>query len=174
MPCGFAECPPSYRRAISVYGLDDGFTVDELKKKYREKALCLHPDKNPHPEAKPMFLRYQQAYENVINDPLIVEFAEGRSKQRHHLSSAWVSEAVQQISPPQHAKEEQDRLREALKRKREERESSQRREEMMAQQRWERDQAPVPSWCLPRRHPVPTAEYRGIYAAPRIFVPKPF
>ena len=47
-------------------GLKPGASQDEIKKAYRKKALQLHPDVNPHPQAKEQFQRLLEAYEILV------------------------------------------------------------------------------------------------------------
>jgi len=58
-----------------ILGLHSGASVEEIKKAYRSKARLFHPDINPDPEAKEMFITATEAYEflltwheNVISD----------------------------------------------------------------------------------------------------------
>jgi len=50
----------------SVLGLPSGSSIDEIKKAYRQKARTYHPDINPSPDAKDMFISATEAYEFLI------------------------------------------------------------------------------------------------------------
>ncbi len=49
-----------------ILGLHAGSSVDEIKKAYRKKARLYHPDINPAPEAKDLFITVTEAYEFLI------------------------------------------------------------------------------------------------------------
>lgn len=49
-----------------ILGLHSGSSVDEIKKAYRKKARLYHPDINPDPEAKDIFISITEAYEFLI------------------------------------------------------------------------------------------------------------
>ncbi len=49
-----------------ILGLPVNSSFDEIKKAYRQKARLYHPDINPSPEAKDMFIRATEAYEFLI------------------------------------------------------------------------------------------------------------
>ena len=49
-----------------VLGLSPGSTVDEIKKAYRKKARECHPDINPSPDAKELFINATEAYEFLL------------------------------------------------------------------------------------------------------------
>jgi hypothetical protein len=51
---------------FKVLDLNAGATVDEIKKAYRKKARECHPDINPSPDAKEIFIRTTEAYEFLI------------------------------------------------------------------------------------------------------------
>jgi curved DNA-binding protein CbpA len=50
----------------NVLGLSSGSSIDEIKKAYRLKARMYHPDINPSPDAKDMFISATEAYEFLI------------------------------------------------------------------------------------------------------------
>lgn len=52
-----------------VLGVRRGAEENEIKKAHRNAALKVHPDKNPHPDAKPAFDAIQEAFE-VLSSPL--------------------------------------------------------------------------------------------------------
>ena len=49
-----------------ILGLPVNSSFDEIKKAYRQKARLYHPDINPSPEAKDMFILATEAYEFLI------------------------------------------------------------------------------------------------------------
>jgi curved DNA-binding protein CbpA len=49
-----------------VLGISSGSSIDEIKKAYRLKARMYHPDINPSPDAKDMFISATEAYEFLI------------------------------------------------------------------------------------------------------------
>lgn len=60
---------------------------NELKKKYRQLALAVHPDKNPHPDAKIAFDFLQDAYETLSQESAKNEYDQELWKQysqRYH------------------------------------------------------------------------------------------
>jgi hypothetical protein len=50
----------------TVLGLDSDSSIEEIKKAYRKKARLYHPDINPSPDAKDMFISITEAYEFLI------------------------------------------------------------------------------------------------------------
>ncbi|MFN8241596.1 MAG: DnaJ domain-containing protein [Bacteroidales bacterium] len=50
-----------------ILGLAKGSTTEEIKKAYRMKARMYHPDINPTPEARDMFILATEAYEFLIS-----------------------------------------------------------------------------------------------------------
>lgn len=49
-----------------ILGVRNNATSDEIKQAYRKKAKLYHPDINPSPEAKEMFLKIQDAYDILL------------------------------------------------------------------------------------------------------------
>jgi hypothetical protein len=49
-----------------ILGLPVNSSVEEIKKAYRKKARLYHPDINPDPEAKDLFICVTEAYEFLI------------------------------------------------------------------------------------------------------------
>jgi hypothetical protein len=49
-----------------VLGIETGSTVDEIKKAYRKKARECHPDINPSPDSKELFIAITEAYEFLL------------------------------------------------------------------------------------------------------------
>jgi hypothetical protein len=52
----------------NILGLPANATVEEIKKAYRKKARLYHPDINPSPEAKDMFIAITEAYDFLISN----------------------------------------------------------------------------------------------------------
>jgi ABC-type multidrug transport system fused ATPase/permease subunit len=52
----------------SIIGVNPTASAAEIKRAYHQRAVKLHPDKNPDPQAQEEFIRLQQAYE-VLSDP---------------------------------------------------------------------------------------------------------
>ncbi len=50
----------------NILGISANSSVDEIKKAYRKKARLYHPDINPSPDAKEMFILNTEAYEFLI------------------------------------------------------------------------------------------------------------
>ena len=57
----------NYDNAIEILELDDGYSVEELKKQYRLLALQYHPDKNHGVGATEKFQEIKEAYETLLN-----------------------------------------------------------------------------------------------------------
>lgn len=51
-----------------LLGLKSNSTIDEIKKAYRKKARLYHPDINPSPDAKDLFIGITEAYEFLISN----------------------------------------------------------------------------------------------------------
>jgi hypothetical protein len=51
-----------------VLGLHASSSVEEIKKAYREKARLYHPDINPSPEAKDLFIAITEAYDFLMSN----------------------------------------------------------------------------------------------------------
>lgn len=51
---------------FKILELSPGSSPDEIKRAYRKKARLYHPDVNPTPEAKDLFIRATEAYEFLI------------------------------------------------------------------------------------------------------------
>jgi hypothetical protein len=49
--------------ALDILELDGDFTIEDLKRQYRIKALMYHPDKNPRIESSALFMEIQDSYE---------------------------------------------------------------------------------------------------------------
>jgi len=49
-----------------ILGLHSGASVEDIKKAYRKKARLYHPDINPDPDAKEMFISVTEAYEFLL------------------------------------------------------------------------------------------------------------
>lgn len=49
-------------------GLPASSTIEEIKKAYRRKARLYHPDINPSPDAKDIFISITEAYEFLITN----------------------------------------------------------------------------------------------------------
>jgi hypothetical protein len=54
------------RDYYNILGLTASSSVEEIKKAYRQKARLYHPDINPSPGAKDMFIIITEAYEFLI------------------------------------------------------------------------------------------------------------
>jgi DnaJ-domain-containing protein 1 len=49
-----------------ILGIEHGASINEIKKAYRLKARMYHPDINPSPDAKELFIQATEAYEFLI------------------------------------------------------------------------------------------------------------
>ena len=56
----------SVNEYYNILGLHAGCGVEEIKKAYRKKAREFHPDINPSPSAKDMFILITEAYEFLL------------------------------------------------------------------------------------------------------------
>lgn len=55
-----------------LLGVSDTADLAAIKRAYRQKALSLHPDRNPSPEAHELFIRVTEAYERLTEPPVFV------------------------------------------------------------------------------------------------------
>ena len=53
--------------AYELLGVKPGVQDADLRRAYRRKAMQLHPDRNPSPDAQSEFIRLQQAYEEILS-----------------------------------------------------------------------------------------------------------
>lgn len=51
---------------FEILGIPSTSSVEEIKKAYRKKARLYHPDINPAPDAKELFIKVTEAYEFLI------------------------------------------------------------------------------------------------------------
>ena len=54
--------------AYKILELEHDVNIDKIKKKYREKALMYHPDKNSSPESCKKFQEINEAYQYLMNN----------------------------------------------------------------------------------------------------------
>ena len=64
----------------NILGIPDNACPDDIKKAYRRKARLFHPDINPSPDAKDMFIRITEAYEFLIANHEKIK----RSEEEYH------------------------------------------------------------------------------------------
>ena len=62
----------NYETACKYLDLNrnEEITKEQLKRQYRLKALCFHPDKNKEPDANEQFQKIQESYEFLMTDLL--------------------------------------------------------------------------------------------------------
>lgn len=56
------------RKAYEILGVPSSASADEIKKAYREKAIALHPDRNPGKDTGPEMVKLNVAY-GLLSDP---------------------------------------------------------------------------------------------------------
>lgn len=56
------------RKAYEILGVPASASADEIKKAYREKAIALHPDRNPGKDTGPEMVKLNVAY-GLLSDP---------------------------------------------------------------------------------------------------------
>ena len=49
-----------------ILGVSPDASLSEIKKAYRKKAIKLHPDKNPSPDAQEQFMKLDAAYDYLV------------------------------------------------------------------------------------------------------------
>lgn len=76
------------KRYFDVLGLPINADQQQIKKQYRKLAMRLHPDKNPSPEAKSLFIKITEAYNylsaQTSNQPGLIS---DRKKKREKIES---------------------------------------------------------------------------------------
>jgi len=61
------------KQALQLLELGDSPDFGAVKKAYRQKALAYHPDRNPDPKTKEIFLQCTEAYNFLIQYPPFIE-----------------------------------------------------------------------------------------------------
>ncbi|NNF01527.1 MAG: J domain-containing protein [Bacteroidia bacterium] len=70
-----------------ILGLDNGASIADVKSAYRELAKKYHPDINPSPHAKQVFIRITEAYQ-CLTDPQKKYSHEQRKRRAQGRSAA--------------------------------------------------------------------------------------
>lgn len=58
----------AFRKAYEIIGVSPDATAEQIKKAYREKAIALHPDRNPGKDTGPEMVKLNVAY-GLLSDP---------------------------------------------------------------------------------------------------------
>ena len=58
------------RNALRILGLDSKASAQDIRKKYKEMAVKVHPNKNPATDAHTKFIELSQAYEFLKKKPV--------------------------------------------------------------------------------------------------------
>jgi hypothetical protein len=64
-----------------ILGLPESASIEEIKKAYRNKARLYHPDINPSPDAKDMFICITEAYEFLLTNHTKIQSDEEAYRQ---------------------------------------------------------------------------------------------
>lgn len=67
--------------ASNILGVSLNATEAEIRRAFKRKALKIHPDVNPSPQANEDFLRLKQAMELLINPEVLVEQTKATSRK---------------------------------------------------------------------------------------------
>jgi curved DNA-binding protein CbpA len=57
------------KEACFYLGVSENATIEEIKKAYRYKVKLYHPDANPNINTKDYYIRIQEAYDFLVNNP---------------------------------------------------------------------------------------------------------
>ena len=87
------------REACYFLGIGENASEEQIKRAYRYKAKLYHPDANPDGDTKEYYIKVQDAYEYLINNPNTVQPSTAKAQPAGSNTGGWQYNAPFAASP---------------------------------------------------------------------------
>ncbi len=77
------------REACYFLGIGENASEEQIKRAYRYKAKLYHPDANPDGDTKEYYIKVQDAYEYLINNPNTVQPSTAKAQPAGSNTGGW-------------------------------------------------------------------------------------